>query len=766
MKEGRALFYPVRRKLMVITVSYLAGVLLTPVCTIPAWLLFALCAPAILSALMCRRYRRSVLFCVAVCFFLMGNMLAGWRLGVRDKPTQPGVSISGTVSAIESDFRVYLTDVRVEDGQGLCRNVLVTLMCNQDETRKPVRVGQRICGTGRLFAQEEPRNPGGVNRRIQAICGGYELSGYILPGWTAQGEERFSLREWIRQIRLALLERIRWQFGERAPMFEAIMLGDKDAVDDRTLAAMRLTGTVHLLTVSGLHLSMIANALRSLLKRLPIGRKTSFALLSAALIFFTGLTGCAPGTIRACITAILREFAGLVGRRYEPLTALSAAALGMTLLCPVMALNASFQFSFFVVLGILLLSGGMTRFAQKRLGKGRLLRRLASAIALSLSAQLSAIPIQLLLYGYIPLLALPMNVISGFMMPYLMLGGWSALALGGMLLALGRWMSGILGGLMGCFEAGSVLFASIEGGIWRLPAPYAATVPLAALLMALLSDRIRVGRLRRPMALAVLLAMLVSYAPRFDGRSAYVQLDVGQGDAALVRQGAHAVLVDVGPADSYEMLRYLRHEGLQVEKIILSHLDEDHAGALATLLNSEVPIGGVVMGEDAQDQTATENVRQALALARKQDVRIETVQAGDIIAASMTSFDVLSPDASLEGSNERSLVLAFSLGECLFLTTGDLPADCEMKDPPNCDVLKVSHHGSRNATSRAFLERTTPELALISVGADNRFGHPTQRVLEDLSAVGARICRTDQNGCVTVYPSKDGIRVRSYVCER
>ncbi len=766
MEEGRVLFCPVRRKLMVITVSYLAGVLFTPVCIIPAWLLFILCALAMLSALMCRRYRRSALFCVVVCVFLMGNMLAGRQLSVRDKPTQPGAAISGTVSAIESDFRVYLTDVHVEGGQKLRRDVLVTLMRNQDETRKPAYVGQRICGTGRLFAQEEPRNPGGVNRRIQAICGNYELSGYILPGWTAQGEESFSLREWIRQIRLALLERIQRQFGERAPMFEAIMLGDKDAVDDRTLAAMRMTGTVHLLTVSGLHLSMIANALRSLLKRLPIGRKVSFALLSAVLIFFTGLTGCAPGTIRACITAIIHEFAGLVGRRYEPLTALSAAALGMTLICPVMALNASFQFSFFVVLGILLLSGRMTRFAQKWMGKSKFLRRLASAIALSLSAQLSAIPIQLLLYGYIPLLALPMNVISGFMMPYLMLGGWSALALGCMLFAPGRWMAGILGSLMGHFEAGSVLFASIEGGIWRLPAPYAVTVPLAALLMALLSDRIRVGILRRPITLAVLLAILVSYAPRFDGRSAYVQLDVGQGDASLVRKGANAVLVDVGPADSYEMLRYLRHEGLQIEKIILSHLDEDHAGALATLLNSEVQIGGVVIGKGAQDQTVTEQVQQALTLARKKDIQIETVQAGDKIAASMTSFDVLSPDDSLKGSNERSLVLAFLLGERMFLTMGDLPADCEMEDPPNCDVLKVSHHGSRNATSKTFLEQTTPELALISVGENNRFGHPTRRVLDDLSAVGAKIYRTDRNGCVTVYPSKGGIRVHSYVRER
>ena len=85
------------------------------------------------------------------------------------------------------------------------------------------------------------------------------------------------------------------------------------------------------------------------------------------------------------------------------------------------------------------------------------------------------------------------------------------------------------------------------------------------------------------------------------------------------------------------------------------------------------------------------------------------------------------------------------------LLTGDLPSECEREDMPDCDVLKVAHHGSKNATSAAFLERVTPELALISVGAGNRYGHPTQRVLEDLALVGARVLRTDESGCITLW---------------
>ena len=103
------------------------------------------------------------------------------------------------------------------------------------------------------------------------------------------------------------------------------------------------------------------------------------------------------------------------------------------------------------------------------------------------------------------------------------------------------------------------------------------------------------------------------------------------------------------------------------------------------------------------------------------------------------------------GSNERSLVLSARVEGTTLLMAGDLPIGSEREDFPDCELLKVAHHGSKYATSAEFLQQTTPELALISVGADNRYGHPTRRVLEDLSLIGARVLRTDQAGCITVW---------------
>ena len=694
---------------------------------------------------------------------LLGNVWAGAALGRRDAPTPPGVYISGTVTAIERENRVYLSDVTVEDGVSPRHRVLVTLMRQGNAHREKVRVGQRISGRGRLFAPSEARNPGGVDERIGALASGYELSGYILPGWETHGKAVFSLRSWMRTLRSALLAHMARVFGESAPLYQALLLGDRSAMEDDVVAAMRLTGTVHILTVSGMHLSLIAMGIARLLRHVPLGRGTRFLLQTAILAFFTCLTGGAPGTIRAFIMAMLRAWASLRGRRYDPLTALACAALAMAVVNPMTALTASFQFSFFVVLGILLLAAGLSAWIAAHNGWARRFPRACGAVGVSMSAQAAAIPMQLLLYGYVPVFALPMNLLAGALVPVLMAVGALCAAVGALHPELGGLLGHILCWPGAAFMQLSLAVADLPGGICRLPAPGTWMLPLVGAAMALASPAVRLGR-KRGQALALCLTvMLAGYLPRLQPAVRYVQLDVGQGDAALIRSGRSAVMVDVGPADSYDALRYLRHEGLTLHTVILTHLDEDHAGALAALLRSEVRVGRIVMARDAEKDVGSQTVSNALLLARQMGVHMAYAEAGDEIEAAGIRFDVLSPDMTLKGSNERSLALYAEIKGTSFLLTGDLPISSEMKDAPDCDVLKVAHHGSKNATSERFLLRATPSVAIISVGAGNNYGHPTERVLGDLAAVGATVYRTDEAGCITLWPSDSGLRVQTHV---
>lgn len=754
---GKAVL-PVRRRLMAAAVSYLLGILLTQRVMLSAKILVILCALLLAWAAFCLMRRKRALFYLLACMLLLGNLRAGNALSKRDPPTAPGVTIEGTVKRIIKPYRVMLEDVTVDGGAKALRPVVVTLM--QEEKGTPPdepRVGQRVRGTGRLFAPEEPRNVGGMNWRIRAITDGYELSGYLLPGWTARSEARFSFGETMRKMRLRLAARIEALFGGQAALFQAVMLGDKSGLDSETAAAMRLTGIAHILTVSGLHLSMIAGAVSGLLSRVSVGRKMRFAVLGVFLALFTGLTGAAPGTIRACIMAILREYAGVRGKRYEPLTALACAALFMTLAVPLWALSASFQFSFFVVLGIQLISRGMAGLAHGRAG------RLLGMTALCVSAQIASVPMQMMLYGYIPMWSLPMNLLCSALMPAFLLGGWCTTLLGSFLSAPGALAAGMLVHMASGLERLSLWAASLEHAIVRLPAPSGAGVLLFAALLMLLSPRILLGRFRKRAAVLTAVLMLLLYLPRLHPQARYMQVDVGQGDAALLADGRRAVLVDVGPADSYEMLRVLRHEGLFVEAVILSHLDEDHAGALDTLLASEVEIPAVIVSTRAALEEPTQAVQDALERMEADGVAMYTVERGDRITVCGATIDVLSPDGTRSGSNECSLLLHARLEDVTFLLTGDLTQDSEPETVPQADVLKVAHHGSKNSTSEAFLAQAAPQLALISVGANNRYGHPTERVLSALESAHARVLRTDESGGITLWLKDGAYRAETFL---
>lgn len=759
---------PVRRKLFAISMAYIVGIYVAQAVCLSEKHMYILCALLLCAAVYQIRHRKHALLFVMAAMFFFGNYRAGEALRVRDTATRPGIMICGTVSRIESDSRVHLQDVILESEQKLERPVAVTLMVEKDKEGNAVgespsvAVGQKISGTGRLFEQDKKRNPGGVDWRIQALCKGYDLSGYLLPGWTVEGKGRFSIMEVFRIGREHLAERIDALFGEHAPLFSAIIIGNKSDMDDELIAAMRLTGIVHILTISGMHMSLMAALLRKVLAKLRIRRTIRFFIQVLLLGGYVCLTGFAIGTIRAYIMSNIRLLSEVKGRRYEPLTALGAAALIMTLVCPLWALSTSFQFSFFIVLGILLLSGQLSRLITggKRWPKG--IRRMAMAAVLTTSAQITAAPIQLMYYGYIPLLAMPMNLISGLFVPVMMVGGWFALGISMYFQETAYSLARILSAFAIILEKLCLFAAELPWGIARLPSPHTFTMVLILFLLFLSSNQIYIAQYRKRYCGLLTVAALLLYLIRFDPSFQYVQLDVGQGDSAVFRQSREAVLVDVGPSDEYAALRYLRHEGLLADLVILTHADEDHAGALCTLIDSEIEFGRIALPTGALDDKVSMEVEHALKTARDKGVKIEFYERGDVISSGKMKFSVLSPDQALSGSNERSLVLYTENEGIRILTLGDLPESGEMRDVPACDVMKVAHHGSRYATSRTLLNQAMPETAIISVGR-NSYGHPSDRVLEDLSDIGAEVFRTDQNGCITVKREAQTYSVKTQI---
>lgn len=760
-REPFLFLLPVRRRLVCCALFYVLGIRLAPHAALP--MPAVLTAAALLAAglVFLLRTRRSALLCCALLFLICGYARMERLLLRQDMPTGTGAEITGCVVQQLDERRFVLEAVRAE-GRPLQNPVRVTLLEEEGVQRSVPLPGMTLRGRGRLFTQRQARNPGGRDMRLSALADGYGLSGYILPGWTAEGAGTFSLPGWFDGLRSALCGRIDAVFGSGSPLFCALLAGDRKRMDADTVSALRRTGIVHILTISGLHIGLIALALSRLLRRLPMPQVLRTALLFLIMGFYALLTGLSPGTARALVMMAVREAALLRGRKYDRLSALAAAALVLTGIRPALAFSLSFLFSFTAVWGIALLAPAFERLTARLPLPGRL-KGLSPALAFCLAAQLSVLPMQLQLYGYIPLLGVPLNLALAALLPALLLGGFAALLLSLIRMEAGAALGAVLSAAGEGLEEASRTLAERTQALCRLPAPGTTGVLLLLAAFALAGTAVLWGRGRKRVLLFVLAAFSGLYLLRFDPGVRYVQLDVGQGDGALLRRGRHAVLCDAGPASSYDMLNYLRYEGLFADALILSHLDEDHAGAALRLLTSEIGIGCLYTAEKDAEGQESETVREAWRLAQEKGIPIRHVLKGGRIEEAGFTFDVLSPEGTQAGDNERSLLLLCEEAGTRLLLTGDLPIAAEPEEVPGIDVLKVAHHGSRHATSRAFLNAAAPEIAVISAGEGNHYGHPADRVLRDLSAVGAEVYRTDRAGCVTIRLDQGRRKVTTYL---
>jgi len=252
-----------------------------------------------------------------------------------------------------------------------------------------------------------------------------------------------------------------------------------------------------------------------------------------------------------------------------------------------------------------------------------------------------------------------------------------------------------------------------------------------------------------------------------------VVLDVGQGDAILLRSPEDRwILVDAGPrtdrfdAGARTILPYLRRRGVRgLDLLILTHADMDHVGGAPALLRG-LQVRGVV---DPGKAVGTKAFLEVLDAAQEKEVPWWAFKAGDSMNVDGVTLRVVSPEPNggdpetrrEDDSNAASIVLELRFGDFSALLTGDAPASSEVRFLPrllseDVHVLKVGHHGSSTSTTQELLERVEPEVALVSVGRRNRFGHPHQAVLDRLHAKGTMIFRTDLQGILVVRARRDG----------
>lgn len=242
-------------------------------------------------------------------------------------------------------------------------------------------------------------------------------------------------------------------------------------------------------------------------------------------------------------------------------------------------------------------------------------------------------------------------------------------------------------------------------------------------------------------------------------------LDVGQGDSCFIRTEEFSnALIDGGDEVNGKnvLIPYLKHKGIQeIDAVFISHMHTDHASGVIDLLNTEVSVKTVYINEYAKKSDLYPTLLKA---AESNGSEIKTVKAGDIIYLDNTTFKVLAPDEGSEGlsENDSSTVIRFDCGENSVLFTGDIEKSVEKSLDSNnladTDIIKVAHHGSSTSSTKSFIENNSPILAIISVGENNRYRHPSEKTLDTLSALKIPVMRTDKSGSIDIIMTESDIK--------
>jgi competence protein ComEC len=276
----------------------------------------------------------------------------------------------------------------------------------------------------------------------------------------------------------------------------------------------------------------------------------------------------------------------------------------------------------------------------------------------------------------------------------------------------------------------------------------------------MLNRKLNYGILLSLLSIAVILYFIVFYSISSQELK-IVFLDVGQGDAILVSQGQNQLLIDGGRNGKIvleKMGKYIPFWDRTIETVVATHPDQDHIGGLIDVVKSYRV--GTIIETKAQSDSQTFQAWQEAVKAENSQI-VEAINGVTIKFLDGAEAKVYYPFSSLESpnranNNQYSVVIKFTVGEDNFLFTGDLPSEQEMalvkeKSDIRSNILKTAHHGSKYSTSEEFIEAVSPREAIISVGKDNAYGHPSSEVIERLLKHGVRIFRTDEMGDIIYH---------------
>ena len=644
-----------------------------------------------------------------------------------------------------------------------------------------VRYGDRVRIRGLLRRPGLPGNPGEFSQRDHLTAQGIHAVLYARRGTSmrviGRGEANpilaaaYGLRDRMAAFFSAALP------GDRGALLASLLLGDDGAIPRSLRDAFSRAGLLHVLVVSGAQVGLVATGVLWVGRALRAPPSVQFATAGVAVVFFALMTGWVPSVARAALMSLVGLAAVASGRLRDPFAALAAAALVLLASSPLLLADVGFQLSFAATWALFYVAPVI----QARLTG--LPPAIRSLVAMTVGAQTTVMPLlafhfmQISVTGYLANLAVVPLV--GLLVP----AGFIVAAAGMLLPPLGSAGAVLLAPVLDAVAGLSRFFAAMPMAVVAVPPLSLPGLGVSAAVLVVTVEWLRgVVRPRAPHLIGAGLCVVVlllwgqvadALSP---GRLTLTMLDVGQGDALLLRgPSGQTMLIDGGGEIEGRPIGYdvgarrvvpaLRRLAVRrIDVVMLSHPHEDHVGGLVAVLQN-LSVGLVLdvgLPHPAPSYVQFLRLIEARRIPYRLARRGMRLDLGDGLVLSILHPQEPLIQGTSSDANLNSIVARLTYGRVTVLLTGDAEGATESQlldlgDDVQSLILKVAHHGSRTGTTPAFLDAVRPAVALISAGAINPFGHPRAEIVQRLEDAGAAVYRTDRHGAITVVT--DGARL-------
>ena len=532
--------------------------------------------------------------------------------------------------------------------------------------------------------------------------------------------------------------------SETGDLLLAILLGDKKDLSEQIQINFKNSNLSHMLAVSGAHVSYIIIGLTYITQNSIMGKRKARVFCIFFLIIFMAITNFTPSVTRACIMAILTLVSKILYKKADIYTNISISALIILLYNPYSLLDLGFQLSFGGTIGIVI----FMRFIKKKQEEPKLLNYIKQMALVSICANIIIIPIIMNNFNTVSLTFLVSNILASPILAIIVIVGFSIIIISIISHSLSNllvfWLNPILNLLIKISSFCSKLpFAKI-----LVVTPYIFNIIFYYTIILYLVNYNELKQFIKKetvilLSIILILSNFIFYILPQDLKIYFI--DVGQGDSTLiVTPSKKTILIDGGGSESFDvgekvLLPYLLDRRIRkIDYIMISHFDTDHCKGIFTVIEN-LKVKNIIISKQAEK---SENYKKFKEIVANKKINIILVKAGDKIKIDKyIYFKILFPTEKLimqNPLNNNSIVSQLNYKSFKMLFTGDIEEIAEkeilnlQKDKLKSTILKVAHHGSNTSSTQEFINSVKPELALIGVGKNNTFGHPSECVVEKL----------------------------------